>query len=167
MSQFLNSNEITIQNGYLSALVKGAKKPTPIFNADFVSAQEKAEYIVLFAKCAANKNFTSRRADSVEDVRREVANMLAAKATVYVTAPEKAVTPVTDSLAKEALAFMDFHEGSSRIKKVNDFMQQFQVLTDLEDNGLFFTETQVVKMNKIYSVKDILTAVNSCIDLLA
>jgi hypothetical protein len=64
------------------------------------------------------------------------------------------------------LAFIDFQETSSKVNKVNNFLQQFTVLHDFETFGLFFTQ-DIVKLNKIYTVAEIKQAVTEVIDLIA
>jgi DNA polymerase III delta subunit len=60
---------------------------------------------------------------------------------------------------------MKFNEESTKVDKINAFMQQFAVLQEFEAFGLFFDE-EIVKLNNIYSVEEILKAVKETIDLL-
>lgn len=160
--QFLKKSEVKLLNGgYLS---NGGGDP--IYNYEFVRAQQSAEYIVEFAKAAKGKNFKCEKIDSLADVKAEVMKAIDAKRTTsFVDKPKEIKRPTTDKLAEEALAFVKFEEDSSRADKINNFMQQFTVLKDFEDHGLFF-EPEIVKLNELYSLEDVINAVTETIDLL-
>lgn len=160
--QFLKKSEVKLMNGgYLSN-----GKGDPIYNADFVHAQRSAEYIVEFAKAAKGKNFKHEKIDDLANVRAEVMRAIDAKrATSFVDKPKEVKRPTTDKLAEEALAFMKFEEDSSKVDKINEFMQRFTILKDFEEHGLFF-ESDIVKLNELYSLEDVINAVTETIDLL-
>lgn len=162
MKKFLKKTEVELINGgYLSD-----KTGSPVSNDEFVNAQAHANYIMTFASLAKGKDFKGKKADTVEDLRKEVMALVLKTAKVdYVTVPSSVARPTTDALAKEALAFIEFTETSTRAKKLNEFMQQFNVLREFEEFGLFF-EQDVVKLKKIYTVAEIQTAVTDTIDLL-
>lgn len=160
--QFLKKNEVELKNGgYLSN-----KKGDPIYNGEFVQAQRSAEYIMEFAKVAKGKNFKHAKIDSLSDVKAEVMRAIEAKRTTsFVDKPAEVKRPTHDKLAAEALAFVEFKEDSLKVDKINNFMQQFTVLKDFEEHGLFF-ESEIVKLNEIYTLEDITKAVSDTIDLL-
>jgi len=160
MSTFLKKTELKVINGgYLSD-----SKGNPVSNAEFVKAQQEAEYVITFAEFAKGKDFKGKQADNLNDLVKEVRDFLySSKPVSYVTKPEAVERPVTDSLAKEALSFIDFQEKSSLADKVNNYMQRFNVLHNFEEFGLFFTQ-DIVKLNKIYTIKEIKEAVNSVIE---
>lgn len=159
--QFLKSGEIQLVNGgYLSN-----KDEKPVFNSDFVVAQEHAHYIMTFAKLAKGKDFEGKEVDSLDDLKKEVAAALADEAPEYVKAPKEVKRPTTDKLAEEALAFVKYNEDKSKAEKVNAFLQQFNILKEFEDFGLFFEE-DIVKLKKIYTLKEVVSAVEETIDLL-
>lgn len=162
MKTFLKSADLQLLNGgYLSD-----SKGNPVYNADFVAMQQHAEYIVTFASVAKGKNFEVKKVDSLSDVVAEVAALMSKnKPTQFVTKPEHSATPLTDKLKDEALAFINSTKVGSKIDKINDFLQQFVTLKEFEEFGLFF-ESDVVKLNKIYTVAEITDAVTECIDLL-
>ncbi len=162
--KFLKSTEVDLINGgYLSE--KSSKNP--VYNEKFVKAQEYANYIMTFAELAKGKDFKGKKADTVEGLRAEViAMMVKAPSVVYVSEPTEVERPTTDALAKEALAFVAFTENKGKAKKINQFMQQFNVLKEFEEFGLFF-EQDVVKLKKIYTVAEIQEAVTNTIDLLS
>jgi len=156
-----DGNLSLVNGGYL--VVNGEN---PVTNADFVLAQQRAEYVVTFAKLAKGKNFVSNKVDSLQDLQREVSETIAKnKPTVFVTMPVATETPITDKLKAEALSFMNFQEGSSKAQKVNKFLQEFTVLSEFEEFGLFFDEG-VVKLNQIYTLKEVVDAVSETVDLL-
>lgn len=158
---FLKKEEVTLLNGgYLST-----KEGNPVFHAGFFEAQKHAEYIVTFAKMAKDKDFNGKPADNLLAFKAEVLDVLATKDTSYIEAPKKVKRELTEKLANEALAFMEYTEESSKVEKVNAFLQQFNVLKEFEEFGLFFGQ-DIVKLNKIYTIKEIVKAVESIIDLL-
>jgi len=162
MSTFLKKGEIKLINGgYLSD-----SKGNPVSNLDFVRAQEQAEFVVTFAEFAKGKDFKGKKADSLADLQKEVREFLySTKPVTYIEKPKEVKRPVTESLAKEAMDFINFQEKSSVAEKVNNYMQRFNVLNDFETFGLFF-DSGIVKLNKIYTIKEIQEAVNSVIGLL-
>ena len=84
---------------------------------------------------------------------------------IYVNTPEKPKLKLTDSLKEEALAFMKFNKEKNNVNKVNEFLEQFNLLEEAEEFGLFF-EDNIVKLNNIYTVDNIVEAVKEVIDLL-
>lgn len=161
MKQFLNSESVQLINGgYLSN-----KEGAPVYNAAFVAAQKHAEYIVTFAEKAKGKDFTGKEADSLADLENEVRAALAEKATKFVTGPSQPEKKLTEQLAEEAKSFMTFQKESSKTDKINEFLQQFAVLAEFEEFGLFF-EDEIVKLNKIYTMKEVIASVEAVIDLL-
>ena len=162
MKQFLKKDELQLVNGgYLSN-----KEEKPVNNYEFVQAQRTAEYIITFAGLAKDKDFKGTKADSISEVRAEAMKMVdRSRAVEFVSKPKEVKRPTIDKLADEAMAFMDFQKDSSRIDKVNNFLQQFAILKEFEEFGLFFEE-DIVKLNKIYTLKEVVDAVNETIDLL-
>ena len=159
--QFLKKGELQLVNGgYLSN-----KSEQPVGNAVFVNAQKHAEYIITFAKMAKGKDFEGKKADSLEKLRQEVSALVQGNQSVeFVKKPKTVSRPTGDKLASEALAFINFKEDSSKVEKINKFLQQFTVLKEFEDFGLFFEE-DIVKLNKIYTMKEVIDAVTETIDL--
>lgn len=159
--QFLKNGQVELQNGgYLST-----KDGNPVSNAEYVKAQQHAEYVVTFATLAKGKDFVGKRADSLVDLQNEVSKALAAKKKVFVAKPTAIEKTLTKQLQNEAMAFMNFEENSSKVDKVNNFLQQFAVLDEFEIFGLFF-ESDIVKLNKLYTMAEVVTSVQEVIDLL-
>lgn len=163
MKKFLKSDQVELVSGYLA--VKGAEVMTPVTHKAFVKAQQHAEYIITFAKLAKDKDFVGKKADSLSDLVKEVKEALAEKAKTYVAKPEKIEKPITKSLADEAMAFMKFEETTTKVEKMNAFLQQFNIVSEFEEIGLFFKEG-IVRLNKIYTIAEITEAVKQTIDLL-
>lgn len=163
MKKFIKKSELDLVNGgYLS--VKG-EEVVPVTNDAFVAAQERAHYIVTFAKHAKGKVFECPEVASIEDVKAEVAKEIAGTNPEYVSAPRKVKQKLTEKLKAEAMSFMEFTDESSKVAKINDFLQEFNILKEFEEFGLFFDEG-IVKLNKIYTVEDVTKAVKETIDLL-
>lgn len=159
--KFLKNGEVQLLNGgYLSDM-----SGNPVSNAEYVKAQQHAEYICTFAQLAKGKDFVGKKADSLADLEKEVANALTAKKKVFVAKPTAVEKSLTKQLAAEAMAFMNFEKDSSKVDKVNNFLQQFAVLDEFETFGLFFTE-DIVKLNNLYTMQEVVDAVQEVIDLL-
>jgi len=162
MKKFLKNGEIELINGgYLST----KDEFSPVTNDAFVKAQKHMEYIVTFAKHAEGKDFKGKKADSLEDLKKAVTDELATKDKVYVEKPAKVEKKLAKQLADEAMAFMDYEKASTKVDKVNKFLQQFNIVSEFEEFGLFF-EDGIVKLNKIYTLEEVVEAVNKTIDLL-
>lgn len=162
MKEFLTKEEVFVVKGYLS---RNDKKVIPVFNPEFVEAQKHAEYVITFAEKAKGKDFNGKKADSVYDLRREVHGALSQKETKYVKAPKKVEKKLHTQLADEALAFIKYDAKLGKVDKVNKFLQQFNVVQEFEEVGLFF-EQNIVKLTKIYTIAEIVKAVESVIDIL-
>jgi len=150
-----------INGGYLTSK-EGA---TPVTNAAFVEAQKSAEYIMTFANLAKGKDFVGKKADSLDVLKAAVQKELAQSATTFVAVPTKPAQKTTETLHKEAMAFLDFGKDLDKAEKINAFLQQFNILKEFEEFGLFFEE-DIVKLNKIYTVAEIVAAVEATIELL-
>ena len=160
--EFLTKEEVFVVKGYIS---KDAKKVTPVANYEFLAAQNHAEYVITFAEKAKGKDFVGKEADSIEDLKVEVEKALSQKNTQYVKAPKKVEKKLQKQLADEALAFIKYDEKLSKTDKINEFLQQFNAIQEFEEVGLFF-EQDIIKINKIYTIDEIVKAVTSVIDLL-
>ena len=83
----------------------------------------------------------------------------------YVKLPKKVNRELTDKLQEEAMAFIKFNSELSKAEKVNKFLQSFNTLNEFETFGLFFTE-DIVKLPKIYTMKEVIVAVKEVIDII-
>lgn len=160
MKTFLTQDKVELKNG--NHLFHGEN---PVTNAEFVQAQQQAEYVIKFAELAKGKSFKDVKGYSLSQLRMDVMEALSEKDEVFVEKPTAVDQSLTKKLAEEAMNFMNFQENSNKVDQVNAFMQKFKVLRDFETVGLFFDQG-IVKLNKIYTVKEVLDAVNSCTELL-
>lgn len=161
MKKFLKKAELQLVNGgYVTD-----KKGIPVTNEEFIKAQLAAEYIITYSQIAEKKDFVGKKADTIDSVVAETNELLYNKKIKFVETPEEIARPVQNSLMLEALSFISFQKDVSKTDKINEFMQQFIVLKDFEEFGLFFEEG-IVKLNKIYTVEEITEAVVKSIDLL-
>lgn len=163
MKTFLKKEEVELVNGgYLSS--KETKKP--IFHKGFVEAQEHANYIVTLAAELKGKNLKGTEPVNISEIKRKVSEKLSkSKAINFIEKPKEIERKTTDSLREEALKFVKYQEDVSKSEKVNQFLQKFKDIHEYELNGLFFSN-KIVKLDKIYTISEIKTAVNSVIDLL-
>lgn len=163
MKNFLKKGELELKNGgYLVSTNTGEA----IFNQQFVELQEHAHYLITFAKHAKGKDFEGKKADTIGDIMSAVEAELKTKQIEFVTAPKMGARKITDALKKEAMDFINNSQDVSKAEKINNFLQKFRTLQEFEEFGLFFTE-DVVKLNKIYTVAEVVAAVTECIDLVA
>jgi len=162
MKHFLKASEVkTIGKGYLV----NAKTESPVTHLEFVKAQEYAHYIATFATVAKTKDFKGKKADSLKDVLNEVDAILQKEDVQYLKTSTVIEGELTSQLRQEAMAFMNAQNQNNVSGKVNELMQQFNVINEFEDFGLFF-EDGITKLNKIYTIEEILNNVTSVIDLL-
>jgi hypothetical protein len=161
MKQFLKVEDLQLINGgYLSN-----KEGKPVYNAEFIAAQQHAHFIAELAKEAEGKDFKGKEADSIEEVKQTVLNRLSSVETVeFIKGPKKFKQDLTDKLKSEALGFINFNEEVSKTAKINEFLQSFKVIDEFEKFGLFFEE-EIVKLNKIYTIKEIVKNTKLIIDL--
>ena len=121
--QFLKKEELQLLNGgYLSN-----KQGNPVFNKAFVDAQNHAEYIITFAEMAKNKDFKGKKADNLDDLKKEVVEFInKSKPTVFVNKPATVEKPLSSKLAEEALNFINFQENSNKVDKINNLFTGWQ-----------------------------------------
>lgn len=163
MRKFVKTGEVQLLNGgYLSD-----KDGNPINNFEFVKAQKRAEYVITFAKHAKSKDFVGKQADSLKQCKKEVQKELDELNKVeFIKTPEKVEAELTDKLIQEAISFISWQEKSTKVEKLNAFLEEFIILKDFQDYGLFF-EDGIVKLNKIYTLDDVVKAAEETIDLLS
>jgi len=162
--QFIKVGELKlIGSGYLVN-----SKEEPVTNTEFVSAQKQAEFVVVLAEKAKGKDFKGKDADSMQALKNEVWNLLNGnKVKAYIDAPEKPKATIGDKLKAEAMDFINYDKNTEKIGKVNKFLNQFNSISEYEEFGLYFGQPdQPVKLNKIYTIAEIVKAVESVIDLL-
>ena len=159
---FVKKEELTLVNG---GYVVTGKNETPVYNEQFITVQKHAEWVVTFAEKAKGKDFVGKVPDSIESVKEEVRKALANKGVEYVKAPKKVKQDLTEKLQEEALAFIKYQGESSKTEKINKFLQQFNIIQEFEEFGLYFEE-DICKLNKIYTIEEIVAAVTAVIDII-
>jgi hypothetical protein len=159
---FVTKENLAIKGVYLVETTTGK----PVFHQEFVTAQRRAEYIITFAKLAKGKDFVGKQADSLETLKAEVLNILGNKITSYVKEPKAIKLELHDQLKSEALNFVAYQEKKHNSTKVNEFLQEFNIIKKFEDLGLYFDESEIVELNKIYTIDEIVKSVESIIELL-
>lgn len=159
---FVKKEELALVNG--GYMVTGEKQ-TPVYHERFVAVQKHAEWVVTFAEKAKGKDFVGKEADNLQDVVNEVKKALPKPDVTYISSPRKVKTELTDKLQEEALNFIKYGEKVSKIERINKFLQQFNIINEFEEFGLYFEE-DICKLSKIYTIEEIVIAVESVIDLI-
>lgn len=159
---FVKQADLALVNG---GYVVTGKKETPVYNKEFIDVQKHAEWVVTFAEKAKGKDFEGKVPDTIAGVKLEVSKALTKSNIEYVSAPKKVKVELTSKLQEEAMAFINFSKDSSKTDKINNFLQQFNTVQEFEEFGLYFEEN-ICKLNKIYTMKEIIAAVTSVINLL-
>lgn len=160
--EFLTAKQLELNAaGYL--ISKDSKKP--VNHVDYVKQQKSAEYIVKFAEAIKDKNFTASKIDNLQAIKDSVIAAINDTAKSYVSAPAKPTSKVQDELVKYALDFVNYEDSKIEASKMNEIMNEFNKIDDVESVGDYFTEG-VVKLNAIYSIKQILAAVKITADKL-
>ncbi len=154
--EFLTSENLSLNPaGYLI----NSTTNKPVTHSDFVSQQKNAEYIVKLADAIKNKNFTCDKVDNLEEIKANVlASINAKNVKEYISAPSKPVSKANEELVKFALDFATYEEDKSKVETINKLMAQFDSIEAVESVGDYFSEG-LVKLNKIYSIDEILAAV--------
>ena len=160
--QFLTNKAVFVVKGYLSSTKDSVQ---PIGNKAFIEAQKEAEYIITFAEMAKNKDFKGKEADNITDLKKEVLNALSSKDITYIKNSKKPEQKLTIQLKSEAIAFMNNVETVEINRKVNKLLQKFNIIQEFEEIGLFF-EDEIVKIDKIYTIKEIVDAAKYVVGLL-
>jgi len=164
MKQFIKVGELKlVGSGYLTN-----SKEEPVTNESFVKEQKHAEFVCVLAEKAKGKDFKGKNADSMEALKHEVWHLLNGnKVKAYIDAPVKPTATIGEKLKKEAVDFINYNRDTEKIEKVNKFLNQFNSISEYEEFGLYFGQPDSpVKLNKIYTMKEIIDSTNSVIDLL-
>lgn len=157
MSKFTTSKNATVKNGYL---VFNGNMDQPIFHEDFINLQRRAEYLSTLAAEVKGKKFETEKIESFEELSRKVGEALNLKSQVnYVAEIKDVARPTTDALTKEAVEWEKNMNQKGTNSKINRLMQEFNLLNDFEEVGLYFSSDATVKLEKIYTVKEITEAV--------
>jgi len=159
---FIKKGDLRLINGGYAVV---GENDTPIANEEFYKVQKNAEWVITFAKLAKGKDFVGKESYSLELLKDQVINELKEKDTKYIDLPSAPLSPLNTKLKKEALAFVSHNNKIIDTNKINKFLQKFNIIHEFEEFGLFF-KPSIMKLNKIYTIKDITIAVESVINLL-
>lgn len=155
--KFLKNTELELKNGgYLTS-----KDGESVTHNEFVTLQQEAHYLVNLANTVRATDFEVKEPITFDQVVAKVKAQLNDEKRVYVEAPKEIKRATTDKLAEEALAWVGFQKDQSKAEKLNRILQKFNVIADFEDFGLYFSTNQIVKLQKIYTLKEIIEAVDT------
>jgi len=159
--EFLLASKVALNKaGYLVSNTSNK----PVTHDGWVKEQKAAEYFVKLAEAIKDKDFSVKQTVSLDSIKREVLNSINESKTVkYVDAPTKPVSAVNDELVNYALQFADFEKDKEKSKKINTLLQEFNVINDVEKVGEYFSEG-LVKLNKIYTIEEIIAAAKIHVD---
>ena len=157
-NQFLKMKDLKLNEA--NYLVTG-KDERPVTHSEFVKQQELAHFTVKLAEAVKGKNFKTNKVDSLDAIMTEVRNSISASTKVsYISSPTKPTSSVNEEMVNFALNFAKYEDEKIQAEKLNEIMQQFNKINDLEKIGDFFQEG-LVKLNKVYSIAEIQEAVVS------
>ena len=156
--EFLKASELQLNAaGYLIS----SKTEKPVTYESFISQQLKANYVVKLAEAVKGKIFKSSEVSSLNTIKSEVIKSIHSDNIVkYVDSPDKPVSTTNDEMVKYALDFVEYENSKSNINKINEFMQQFNCINDVETIGEYFQEG-LIKLSKIYTIEEIKSAIIS------
>jgi enolase len=161
--EFLKSNDVSLNPaGYLVSTLTSK----PVNHKEFVEQQKTAHYIVKLSEAVVGKNFKATKVDDFDAIARQVqADINAADVKNYVTAPSKPTSKVNDEIVQFALDYAAYGDEKEKVERINTFMQKFNAINAIEEVGDYFQEG-LVKLNKIYTIAEVLEAVKINIDKL-
>lgn len=163
MNEFLKSSELSLNPANYLVSTKTDK---PVTHVAFVEQQKRAHYVVKLSAALEGKNFKACKIDDLDAIVRKVqAEIDATDVRNYVTPPSKPTSAVQEELVKFALDFASYGEDKAKADRINTFMQSFNAITGVEEVGDYFSEG-LVKLNKIYTIAEVLEAVKINIDKL-
>jgi len=156
--EFLTSKDLDLNPaGYLVS--KSTNKP--VKHGMYAAAQDRAHYLVELSKAVQGKNFKTAKVDCLRTIEDSVRAKISAEAIInYIPTPTKPVSTINDELVQFALDFANYETEKSDSEKINTIMNTFNVINAVETTGDYFEEA-LVKLNKIYSIAEIQSAVNA------
>lgn len=154
--EFLKLNELSLNPAkYLVSTVTNK----PVNNRNFYNQQKDAEMIIKLSEKIKDKNFKQVEVDCIESIKKEVIEELnSTKLIEYRKVPEAPKSKTLDELVNYALNFNKFEDEKSKIEEINKTMNNYNTIYDVENAGEYFHE-DIVKLNKIYTISEILEAV--------
>lgn len=159
---FVKQAELGLENG--GYLVANGK---PVYNEDFVAAQKHAEYVCLFAEKSKGKDFIGKEADDLIAFKKEVLHaMVNTNKKAYISVPEEPLMETKSKLASEAMAWHNHQIDKTKVNKMNSFLARFDAIAKFEAFGLYFEHSEIVELNKIYTMEEIIAATKAVVDLI-
>ena len=155
MSEFKKKGDVKLING---GYLVDNKSEAPVANGEFISAQREAHYLVTLASKMKGKNFKGVAADDINALIAETKTELyATKIEEFIATPKAPSRKITRQLEEEALSFISHREEVELSEGINNRLQDFKVVNEFENFGLFFTKG-IVKLDKIYTMGEITEA---------
>lgn len=161
--EFLESKNLELNKaGYL--ISKTSSKP--VNHEAFVKQQKAAEFTIKLADAIKDKTFTVAKVDNLDSIKSEVLAAINAKSVKeFISTPSKPTSKANEELVKYALDFVKYEENKGDADKINSIMAEFDVIDAIETVGDYFSEG-LVKLNKIYTIKEVLAAVKVTVEKL-
>ena len=153
---FITKNDLKLINGgYLVT-----EHNIPVYHKEFVELQNEAHYLINLAEKVKLANFNEVKPDSFLDLVEKTKNELANTSQVtYVENKKQDDVPTIDTLVKEAINWVNTNNINDKNDKVNHIMQKYNLLNEFETFGLYFSQETIVKLEKVYTISDILQAI--------
>ena len=157
-----------VNGGYLVVVTGKEKEEVPVCNERFIEAQLEAKWIISMTDVASKEDFTKcdgpTKKELVDKIINETAKLITGKKTEYLKLPDQNITPITIALRHEALNFIENKKEIELVDEINNFMQQFNIIKEFEEFGLYFDEG-ICKLDKIYTIEDIVNAFKQLKDI--
>jgi hypothetical protein len=163
MSVFVKATELKLTNGgYLTVDGK------PVFNYEFVNVQERIAELALYIEVAEGETLKDTKAtlDYGKLLDKVEALKVAKKTTTFVEAVKLPKQTLQTKLHKEAMEFMSAATENDKITALNSSLQEFQIIKDFEEFGLYFDES-IVKLEKIYTLEETIEIVKKSMEILS
>ncbi len=160
--EFLKSAQLELNGGnYLVSKETGK----PVTNAEFVAEQVKAHFVVTLAAKCKGKSFKAKEVVSFATlVDQTTAELKKTSGTVYYEKEAEPKSDVLDELIKAAKAFHKNDTTNERVVKMNNLLQEYNSINKVENFGMYFS-SEVVELDKLYSITDIKAAIEVIVDL--
>lgn len=159
--EFLKSSELSLNPA--NYLIGTSNKP--VTHPQWVVEQQKADYVVRLAKAMEGKTFKASKLDDINAIKAEVRAAMTGTSTSYIPVPAKPTSKVNDEIVQYALDFAKYEDNKIEAENINNIMQGFNTINAVESVGDYFSEG-VVKVSNIYSIKEILAAVQAIVPVL-
>lgn len=161
--RFKSTGDVQLINGgYLSD-----SDSNGVNNSPFVAAQQRAHLLITVAAAMKGKTFTAKTPDCIASIISECNTAInTVQATEYVKAPKEPTRKLQDQLTAEANKWMEHQEEVGANEALNDFLQEFNVIQEFEEFGLFFS-AGTVKLDGLYTMKEIIAAAQTVQPVLA